>query len=193
MRLSRSFTLRELLRSDTATKLGFDEQFNPPEEIISRLVDMSQECLQPIRDELSLPMKPTSGYRCKRVNDRIGSNDRSAHLYGYAVDVEGQDESAKVFVVRESCPHGEYIAVVDKTHPGGVEVAVNSAILLLAAFNLPFFDQVINEYPVDGVPSWVHIGHKRPNGEQRGQILLKERGKGYVLLTRDQLWNMLTS
>lgn len=40
------------------------------------------------------------------------------------------------------------------------------------------FDQLILEYPVNGLPDWVHVSYN-PNGKQRNEILVatKENGK----------------
>ena len=37
MQLTKNFPLRELLRSQTATRLGYEEQFNPSPAIIDNL------------------------------------------------------------------------------------------------------------------------------------------------------------
>ena len=39
MKLSNSFTLSEMLKSNTASRLGIEEQFNPNKEIINNLID----------------------------------------------------------------------------------------------------------------------------------------------------------
>lgn len=72
MKLSKNFTLAELLESQTALQSGFKEQFNPPEEVITSLRLLVEEVLQPLRDHLGLPIRITSGYRCPRLNARIG-------------------------------------------------------------------------------------------------------------------------
>jgi len=35
MKLSRNFTLSEMVKSPSAVRWGFDEQFNPPQDIIN--------------------------------------------------------------------------------------------------------------------------------------------------------------
>jgi uncharacterized protein YcbK (DUF882 family) len=45
------------------------------------------ETLQGIRDYLNIPMKVTSGYRCRNHNELVGGAPNSKHLSGIAVDV----------------------------------------------------------------------------------------------------------
>jgi hypothetical protein len=74
--LTRNFTLEELLKSDTADRWGFKEQYTPPENVIDNLKDLCVYILQPLRDELKLPIRISSGYRCPRVNAKIGGASR---------------------------------------------------------------------------------------------------------------------
>ena len=43
--------------------------------------------LQRIRDAIRMPIRITSGYRCKTYNAQVGGETDSAHLTGEAVDV----------------------------------------------------------------------------------------------------------
>jgi len=43
--------------------------------------------LQRIRDAIRMPIRITSGYRCKIYNAQVGGETDSAHLTGEAVDV----------------------------------------------------------------------------------------------------------
>lgn len=85
MQLSKNFTLREFLISQTASRGGFKEQYSPPESIINNLKRLAVTAMQPIRDEFGI-INITSGYRCLRVNRAIGSSDGSDHVRGHAAD-----------------------------------------------------------------------------------------------------------
>lgn len=85
MQLAKNFTLKEMLVSQTATRNGFTEQFDPPKAVIENLKKVANQVLQPVRDEFGV-IVVTSGYRCLRVNRAIGSSDGSDHVRGLAAD-----------------------------------------------------------------------------------------------------------
>jgi zinc D-Ala-D-Ala carboxypeptidase len=86
LQLSTNFTLRELVRSQTATRLNI--QNIPGKNEISNLILIAQHILQPIRDHFGIPFTPTSGYRCLKLNRALNSRDTSQHIKGQAVDIE---------------------------------------------------------------------------------------------------------
>lgn len=148
MKLSNSFSLSEMLKSNTANRRGIEEQYNPSKEVIDNLTKLCKKVLQPIRDSLEMPVRVTSGYRCEELNKTIGGSSKSQHVKGEAADIElwirGQEKNA---------------------------------ILLDEIINLSFrneieFDQLIIEYPVNDVPKWIHISYSDKN---RNQILIAER------------------
>ena len=86
MRLSQNFTLQEYLNSDTANKFGITEQYNPPAQIIENIRRIN-EVVERVRTEMNRPLTITSGYRCLRVNRKVGGVANSLHLDGLAVDI----------------------------------------------------------------------------------------------------------
>lgn len=86
MQLSENFHLSEMLVSQTASRKGFSEQYNPPPRVVDNLRKVCVLGLQKIRDHYERPLIVTSGYRCLRVNRAIGSSDGSDHVQGYAAD-----------------------------------------------------------------------------------------------------------
>ena len=148
MKLSNSFSLSEMLKSNTANRRGIEEQYTPSKEVIDNLTNLCRKVLQPIRDSLEMPVRVTSGYRCEELNKAIGGSSKSQHVKGEAADIE-------LWI-------------------GGQE---KNAILLDEIINLSFrneieFDQLIIEYPVNDVPKWIHISYSDNN---RNQILIAER------------------
>lgn len=91
LKLSKDFTLAEMLRSDVATRMGFDEQFSPPIEVIRGLEQLTENILQPLRDAARSPIRVTSGYRCDRVNTAIHGAQGSQHVNGEAADIENYE------------------------------------------------------------------------------------------------------
>jgi hypothetical protein len=86
MRLSEHFTLRELTRSDTATRLDIDNTPNADE--IETLKLVAENILEPVRKHFGFPFSPNSGFRCLELNRAIKSKDTSQHVLGQAVDLE---------------------------------------------------------------------------------------------------------
>ena len=86
MRLSKHFTLQELIKSSTAERRGIK---NVPERAeIESLRLVCDNILEPVRQHFGVPMVPSSGYRCLELNRAIGSGDTSQHVKGQAVDFE---------------------------------------------------------------------------------------------------------
>ena len=86
MRLSKNFTLRELIRSNTAERMGID---NVPkdEKVIENLRNLCFEVLQPLRDYVGAPVHINSGYRSPELNRAVGGVKNSEHCRGEACDI----------------------------------------------------------------------------------------------------------
>jgi len=86
MNLSPHFTLKELTKSATATRLGIP---NIPDSFqLKNLKRVAQEILEPVREHYKTPFSPTSGFRCPKLNKEIGGAANSQHTRGEAVDFE---------------------------------------------------------------------------------------------------------
>lgn len=86
MKLSKNFTLKELVYSGTAVSLKIDN--TPTPEIVERLRVLCQNVLQPVRDHFGKPVLINSGYRCPKLNTAIKGAKTSQHVLGYAADFE---------------------------------------------------------------------------------------------------------
>lgn len=85
MRLGKYFTLDELTRSTTASRLGI---VNSPEpEHLCNLVELVTHVLDPLREAVGGPIIVTSGYRNPEVNRRVGGVPTSQHALGQAADI----------------------------------------------------------------------------------------------------------
>lgn len=111
-----NFTMSELLHSDEAHRNKINNIPND-KQILDNLLVLITECLQPIRNYIGKPVKITSGYRCKTLNDlpTIRGAKNSQHLTGQAADI----------VIAGMTPKH----VIEKIIASGVE-----------------YDQLINEY-----------------------------------------------
>lgn len=115
------FTLRELIKSDTAIRKGIKNVPNRQEEQnLNALVD---KILDPLREAYGKPIIVTSGFRCEELNSLVGGSKTSQHRTGQAADirtiVDTPEENKKLYD-------------------------------LIIKLNLPF-DQLINEYNFDWV------------------------------------------
>ena len=68
MRISKNFTLAELTKSNTATRLGISN--TPDKEGIHKLRLLATELLQPLRNAVGA-LRVTSGYRSESLNKAI--------------------------------------------------------------------------------------------------------------------------
>ena len=98
MYLSKNFTLKELTKSDTALRLGIDNE--PTKEGIMKLTILAAELLQPIRDSVG-SIRITSGYRSPELSERIGSSSNSQHCRYEAIDCQfikrGRMDNIKIY------------------------------------------------------------------------------------------------
>lgn len=126
------FTIQELTKSATATRLGID---NTPDAVVRyNLIALIEQVLDPLREAWGAPIIVTSGYRCERLNKAVGGATNSQHRKGEAADIRTLSDSR----------------------------ADNMRLLrLLLRMKLPF-DQVIAEYvDAQGRPDWIHVSHSR--------------------------------
>lgn len=144
--MGKFFSIKELTRTNT------NIPNYPDNTIISNLNELI-DLLDDIRIEwMDLCLKNgwwspciivNSGYRSEQVNKAVGGSKTSAHLFGNAADI-----------LPENGKNLEFFNFVKD---------------YLTTNNIAF-DQLINEKPRNGIPSWVHIGLKNNKGEQRKQI-----------------------
>jgi len=86
MKLSKNFTLKEFIYSDTASVLKIDN--TPNDLIVNRLRTLCINVLQPVREHFNKPVMINSGYRCPKLNTAIKGAKTSQHVLGYAADFE---------------------------------------------------------------------------------------------------------
>ena len=94
MKLSKNFTLAEMTNSQTAKRLGIDNQPSP--EQLEALVELCGKVLQPIRDKFG-PVRVTSGLRAPALNKAIGGSSSSQHCKGEASDIDFGNRNGEVF------------------------------------------------------------------------------------------------
>ena len=138
--MAKYFTLKELCESPTAKARGSDNF--PTFTVAAHLEELTKKILDPLREAWGSAIRVTSGYRCKQLNTAIGGALRSAHLEGYAADMQPYNGKTEEFIAfaKQWCED-----------------------------NHIKFDQFIRETTKDKRSVWLHIGLYGPGGTQRKQ------------------------
>ena len=93
------FTLRELTKSDVATRKRIKNVPNKQEE--QNLVALVDNILDPLREVYGNPIIITSGFRCEELNRLVGGSKTSHHRTGQAADirtiVDTPEENKKLY------------------------------------------------------------------------------------------------
>lgn len=137
LRDNKYFYFEEFVFSKTAKEKKIDN--TPSFEVIANIVDFLP-LLNELRDKWGSAITITSGYRSKKLNSLVGGSSTSAHMIGYAVDLQPKNGDIDGFI--------RFCKDFFK--------------------NRKDFDQVIIEK--NGSVRWVHIGYKNNNGLQRMQL-----------------------
>ena len=90
MKLSKNFSLNELTKSQTAIRMGIDNT-SDTEQLVNLAV-LVQQILQPCREQFG-SISINSGLRVLKLNQAIGSSDKSQHTKGEAADFEAHSIS----------------------------------------------------------------------------------------------------
>ena len=86
MNLSANFTLKELTKSDTATRLGLDN--TPDDKALENLKTLCEKVLQPVREHFGKSVTVNSAYRSPESNAAVNGSKSSDHCKGMAADIE---------------------------------------------------------------------------------------------------------
>jgi zinc D-Ala-D-Ala carboxypeptidase len=85
IKLSPHFTLEEMTVSEVAQRKGWR---NDPDEREIKNLQRLAKLLEAVKTVLGgKPILINSAYRCKLVNDAVGSKDTSQHRFGCAADI----------------------------------------------------------------------------------------------------------
>lgn len=86
MEISEHISYKEAIRSNTAKRLGIDN--NPGDYEVTNMVGLALNIFEPLRKWVGGPIKITSMYRCEELNLAIGGSKRSQHIEGRALDLD---------------------------------------------------------------------------------------------------------
>ena len=137
----RYFSIGELCQSNVAELKGIPNHANTYQRM--NLEKLILRVLDPIRSLYGKPIYVNSGFRCEKLNELVGGAKNSQHLQGKAADITAGNpkENKKLWDV-----------IMFLFQEGDIE-----------------FDQCLNEKPVNGEPSWIHISYNEDNN--RCQVL----------------------
>jgi len=130
MKLSKNLSLREVVRSTTAKRLGLKNEPDDPQ--ITNLKLVAEQIFQPLRDHFDVPIYVSSGYRSPRLNSSIGGSVTSQHCQGRALDLDadvfGKVSNADIFFYIKECLDFDQLIweFGDDTNPDWVHVSYNS-------------------------------------------------------------------
>lgn len=139
------FTLNELIRSDTASRMKIDN--TPTTEAVKNLTALVDKVLDPLREMYGKPIYISSGYRCPRLNKAVGGVAGSQHKTGQAADIQQ---------VKKIIQNGKEVTVVDHE--------ANRRVFKLIEENFDF-DQLLWE----NGGRWIHVSF-RADGKNRRQV-----------------------
>jgi len=123
--ISTYITYEEAIFSPTALKKGIKNVPNSKE--VERMLYVGI-LFDKVRENFGVPIKINSFFRCKQLNDIIGSNDRSFHRIGSAIDCKAIQGTG-----------------------------ITNADIYNYILNNCDFTELIWEYGTDEDPAWVHF------------------------------------
>jgi hypothetical protein len=132
MKLSAHLDLSEVTRSDSAKRNGISNM--PTPEHIENFKILAEKVFEPIREHFGVPIRISSGYRSKELNDKTkGASKTSDHCFGRAIDIDNDGTSI-----------------------------TNKQIFNFIKDNLKY-KQLIFEFGTDENPAWVHVSYDPNN------------------------------
>ena len=126
MKLTDNFDYEEFVHSDIALKYGIDNE--PKRDDIKEMIKQLAQTLQKIRDRLGEPIRISSGYRCKELNDMIGGATSSDHLFGCAVDAQCSDNKKLFDLICEMAQKDEIKCrqIIDEHQFRWIHISINN-------------------------------------------------------------------
>ena len=132
MKLSSHLDLSEVTRSDSAKRNGISNM--PTPDHIENFKLLAENVFEPIREHFGVPIRISSGYRSKELNDKTkGASKTSDHCFGRAIDIDNDGTSI-----------------------------TNKQIFNFIKDNLKY-KQLIFEFGTDENPAWVHVSYDPNN------------------------------
>lgn len=109
------FKMSDLIYSQKAIELNINNM--PDINSLDCMLDLIYYCLQPIRNQIKKPMIITSGYRCPKLNEKVGGSDKSQHMKGQAADfvIKGMPPKEIIdIIIKSNIEYDQLINEYDK-------------------------------------------------------------------------------
>ena len=160
MHITKHFTLHEVSKSDTASRLNIDN--TPSTEVIVRAIQLAHHILEPVREHFGIPFSPNSWFRCEELEKVITHVSFQAWAKKHGLD-GSLEQTWKDYFERKSHPRGE---AADIEIPG-----INNDDLYhwIRDESGLEFDQLIREFRKAGDPNsgWVHVSFRINNNRNQ--------------------------
>jgi hypothetical protein len=137
MKLSEHLALSEVIRSESAKRLGISNM--PTEQHIANFKLLAEKVFEPMRNYFRCPIHISSGYRSIELNRAIKGSLTSQHCQGEAIDID-----------MDGTPHG----------------VTNKMVFDYIKNNLEF-DQLIWEFGTNENPDWVHVSYESTGKQRK--------------------------
>ena len=129
MKISQHLELAELIRSESAKRLGIINM--PTEEHIQNLKQLAEHIFEPIREHFGQPIFISSGYRSQALNASIpNSAVKSQHSTGQAIDIDMDGtkiKNSEIFMYAKTLPFDQLIwEFGTKDNPDWVHISYSS-------------------------------------------------------------------
>ena len=85
-RISEHVSLKEGVKSHTATRLNIDNE--PSSLDLINMTTIAEQVFEPLRKFVGGPIAINSFYRSPKLNSAIGGSTSSQHCKGYAIDID---------------------------------------------------------------------------------------------------------
>ena len=125
--ISKHITYNEATLSPTALRLGINNK--PTEQELKNMQLVADKCFEPLRKWYGKPIKINSFFRCKALNDAVGSKDTSYHRLGMAIDMSAgsKEENKKL---HDWCAKNlKFTELINEYNFAWVHIAYNPASL----------------------------------------------------------------
>lgn len=148
MKISEHLDLSEVVRSETAKRLGVSNM--PTAEHTQNLKILSENIFEKIRNHFRVPIHLSSAYRSVALNKAIKGSSSSQHCKGEAIDIDMDGSSNGV---------------------------TNNMVFDYILNNLNF-DQLIWEFGTSENPDWVHVSYNTDGAQRKQVLrAVKSAGK----------------
>ena len=115
MKLTKNFSLEELVYSETANLNGINNCASV--DVLNNLSELCKNVLQPLRDHFNKPVVVSSGYRCRALNKLVGGEFNSQHITGEASDIVvlGVDIKQVFLYIKDNLEYDQLLLEKSKT------------------------------------------------------------------------------